>query len=140
MSFRDNATRLRLVLAAGGLLAAVLFAPAAARASCGDYVTVVHPSGTMPPAPAPDTERAPAPGGPVYPPAPAPCHGPECSPSAPASQAVIPPPSDRLDQCALLTEALSSSRPGQVGPREAAEAPDLSRHPSPVYHPPRRPA
>ena len=119
------------------LLAAGLFAPAAARASCGDYVLVGGRPADMPahaaqlPGSAPDAPALP-PGGPV------PCSGPLCSRHTPPLplMPLVPAP-ERGDQwgwvgpAALVPEDEAFDRvPADVHRRPV-------RHGLTVYHPPR---
>jgi hypothetical protein len=116
-----------LLAATAAVLAGVLLAPSAARASCGDYVILGdRPTAhAHPPGPAPTT--------------PQPCHGPHCSgdrqPLPPATPAPAPPSTSEQWCCptspplipdpdsTLLAPPLSVSRPPDRG--------------TDVYHPPR---
>jgi hypothetical protein len=150
---QPRATRF-LTGSALALAAAVLLAPAEARASCGDYVTVHTPSGpeapTQPPGPTMPQAETNAPGEP-NPPAcpcrgqvptptrdwPGPCPGPGCSdspapPLASGPQTTTPP---RDWACAPSAPA----RPEATRPTLLASSPSLppARHGAEVYHPPR---
>jgi hypothetical protein len=130
--------RLLARLAAGvalPLLAGALLAPAAARASCGEYV-VMGPHHT---APAPSQPNLhPEPGGSA--PGPAPCSGPTCSRGHPLPVLPLSSAPDGAEHWAwLLVEVavtgptLRSSLPDGGGGRRVSRG-------SRVYHPPRSPS
>lgn len=116
-----------IVVGALALVAATACCPSAARAACGEYVTVVGSGAHRPTADMPDL------------PSPMPvCHGPGCS-RAPTQAAPVSVPK--------VVE-----RPGPVGVADGDPVPPLpdvqgystfesvvpsSRHPSDIFHPPR---
>jgi hypothetical protein len=139
MSFRDTVTRLRLTPAAGVLLAVVLAAPSTVRASCGDYVPSHPIPQPSPPASMPNgrhvSDGQHVPDAPWQ--GPRPCHGPQCTPSNPVSQAVLPPTLPELDQWAWVAALRTSARPIETGLLVWTDLPPLAPPPSPIYHPPR---
>jgi hypothetical protein len=116
------------------LLAYGLFAPPAARASCGHYVVIGSQTGrgalpAMQPSHADDSlPAAPA----------APCSGPRCSGRTPVPLTAPPAPVRTPDQS--LADALSCVLLVETGPTGLALE-DGSRRPvrrtSTIYHPPR---
>jgi hypothetical protein len=131
------------------LVAGALATPLTARASCGDYVTIMpvkdgaH-SGSAPGTnikaqqPSPRPHRGAQPGHPAPHRLPGPCPGPSCSDlppvSAPVSAASGNPNAERW---ADPGDPLLADVPGSTPllPAERNAAPD--RHPADVYHPPR---
>jgi hypothetical protein len=118
-------------------LAGLLFAPTAARASCGDYLTIRTPDGktVTPPHQGPTdplNPDAPAP--------PAPCDGPHCSqaPASPPAPAPAPVTPQTFSEWGCLADGLLAAA------LEAAFLRDDQnpQHPLPlpdgVFHPPRR--
>jgi hypothetical protein len=141
---------LRFLAAALPALLACAVAPTAARASCGDYVTIAHPNGTTP-----QGDRTPShqpsakpekvtpcsqhsPGDPTLP-CQTPCEGPGCSgnplpASAPVSAAGSGGGPNHPD--GLLT--LPVHVRAEVSVPQAGDDPARPvRHPLPVFHPPR---
>jgi hypothetical protein len=113
----------RLTWRSGGLLALVVcFAPAEARAGCGDGQMPLH---AAPAAPAPQPRPLP------------PCSGPTCSrlPLAPpAVPPVVVPPADEL---AVLVGGVPAMhpRPSRCPDDDPSGRP--VRTPTSIYHPPR---
>jgi hypothetical protein len=142
---------LRFVTAAPlALIAAAALAPATARASCGDYVTVSHParpnapsdykpSHTLPDRPEkvnPGSRHLP--GRPVLP-CQLPCHGPGCSgtpvpPPAPVSTAGPKASQDPWD--CLLSVPVSGYADSDTLPSDGILGHPIHRGLS-IYHPPR---
>jgi hypothetical protein len=139
-----------LAAALPALLAWGTFAPSAARASCGDYVTVSNPN-----APTPHGDRSPSHQPPTKPesvtpcsqhtpsdptpPCRTPCQGPGCSGSplpapAPVSAAGQGSSQDHWD-CLLTVPVLARSEASAPRPADGAARP--FRHTLPVFHPPR---
>ncbi len=134
---RKVSTRWRRLLKTAGVLCALvagaLAFPTAARASCGDYVTVHPPQQdgsygeSRPSAPAPHPDRQPKP-----------CSGPSCS-GHPLPNP--PPPESSPNTFGERWADLASTLPPLECPR-AALAPvgrtaGLACPPSDIYHPPR---
>jgi hypothetical protein len=131
------------------LVAGALATPPAARAGCGDYVTVMpaqhgahtgsQPSPDIKPQPpSPQPPRSAQPGQPSPRPEPRPCSGPNCSGLPPAT-APVSASSGNL-KAERWADANGASLPEAPGPMlllpaEPNDAPD--RHPASVYHPPR---
>jgi hypothetical protein len=157
MNYGGARARPRLMPAASLLLAAVLAAPSAARASCGDYVTgnkaAVHIMAThapslsllqredrsqteSPPGPVPCPCRGPLPSPPGD--TPGPCPGPECSGS--------PPPPVTATSVRAGGEqdwACASFFPLRLGPYLSTllvnvPSPSPCRQPTLIYRPPRQ--
>jgi hypothetical protein len=109
------------------LLLGVLAAPAAAQASCGDYVRM---GGADAPRPATDGKGMPSH------PAPGPCHGPGCDrhPVAPLAPVTV---SVQVEDwaCVLRADDSRSSKPTFALREENTSRP--VRRASSVYHPPR---
>src|SRR5947199_57211 len=93
------------------VLAALYFAPAPARAGCGDYVVLGPTSSSFAPHAAPAHE--PGPSTPAKQNQPAPCSGPNCS-RAPVEAPLTPPnPSDGPDeQWASVLSSFTADTPG----------------------------
>jgi hypothetical protein len=132
----SNGRRLARLLAGVGLpvLAVVLAAPSAARASCGDYV-VLGPTGDHHAAADPSPMSHPAHHDPAG--MPRPCHGPHCSRGGtPLPVPVLAPPvtAEEWGYLPPLVTPAGGSRPASLfddtNPRPV-------RRPSSVYHPPR---
>src|SRR5439155_11806274 len=133
-------------LTAGTLLGVLtwgLFAPAAARASCGDYVTRQpqhdSPPHTAPQSPAPQTESPsdrpapPSPGDDL----PRPCPGPDCSAPTAPEPSTTPAPVRSTDDWPVPTWGAPINPEIAVDAlRESGRAP-RARRPSTVYRPPR---
>jgi hypothetical protein len=137
MSFRVEVARLRLNTAAGALLAVVLVVPSAARTSCGDYATS-HPqqprSSSL--VPVSNTQHDPVDGPVPDLPWQTPCHEPQCGPSQPVSQIVVPPTVQQVDQWAWLSAVQAPVCLTEFGLLIKPALVPLARHPSPIYHPP----
>jgi hypothetical protein len=125
-----------------GVLAWGLLAPAPARASCGDYVTMQPQHGSPPyTAPQHSTPGDTRPVSPVPPPPaddlPQPCPGPSCSTPTAPEPATAPAPVRPSEDWAVPAWALQITPPipGDAL-REPARAP-RARRPSTVYRPPR---
>jgi hypothetical protein len=114
------------------LLAGVLAAPTAARASCGDYVRIGDPTEkptAMPPHAAPESGNPPGHGGP--------CHGPGCNRHPVAPPAPTAPISSPAEEWGWVSRTVDCPpRTPETALRDEAASPPV-RRPSPVYHPPR---
>jgi hypothetical protein len=114
--------------------ACFLFAPAGARAACGDHVFTSPPAAEVAPSPAGHaSDELPVPGLPQH----KPCSGPHCSraPGAPASPAPTPPPAAAEWGCLLGGLALPSPSPtAPLGEKHRERSPRLPRA---IFHPPR---
>jgi hypothetical protein len=131
------------------LVAGALATPQTARASCGDYVTVMpvkHGSHTgsepspdvKPQHPSPGPPRSAQPGQPSPRPEPRPCSRPNCSGLPPATAPVSASSGNlKAERWADLDGSPLPEVPGPtlLLPAEPNVAPD--RHPASVYHPPR---
>jgi hypothetical protein len=125
---RKRLTRLLLRVALA-LAVGCLFAPAQARASCGDYVSVGSDSGHPTPDNA-DTSQSPKR-------VPPPCHGPSCS-GMPSSLPMAAPPAPALEKEIAAVACPTPLREPQ--PLDlTTECPDRDavRRGCSVFHPPR---
>jgi hypothetical protein len=115
------------------LAAAWLCAPAALRASCGDYV-ILDPRPAAP-ALAHQSPDPPSPAVPARPPAP--CHGPRCSGGSlpPLLPLTVAP--DVPEQWGHLPLPRPASDPGRFAARSDEGLRRLPGNVPPVYHPPR---
>jgi hypothetical protein len=127
--------------ALAALAAAVLLAPATARAGCGGYVTHGEPtdeSGPARPAPvSPGTVPQPVPAPRPAQPLPPSCPGPVCSHDRTPLAPPVPPTPPAGDEWAWVTPLFFPDADGHSGRR-----PDRDVRPGPcvrssVYHPPR---
>ncbi|HKB04145.1 MAG TPA: hypothetical protein VKD90_18120 [Gemmataceae bacterium] len=120
----------RGVFPAGGAVALLVLVTAApaARAGCGDYVTVIRPADH------PAHEPSPMP---MHPTAPA-CHGPGCSAAPVPAGAVAPPKAIERPSLDLSADPVA---PDVDPPARAALGSDTPRSPTPlaagIFHPPR---
>jgi hypothetical protein len=121
------------------LLAALLFAPSAARASCGDYVIGGTGDAAQVASPSLSSEARPgAPRAPAVPVQHGPCHGPFCSSNPlPAPLAPVPPAPVHGDQWACAPALLAVPTPEAAGPAPREESLRAVRHSAAIYHPPR---
>jgi hypothetical protein len=119
----------RLLRVALAISISCLFAPAQARASCGDYVTVGSDSGHSTPnhtETSPTRKRVP------------PCHGPSCSnlpASDPLATAPAAPSSDR--EWAALAFPIIGPEPRPLDLPAECSARHAVRRGGSVFHPPR---
>jgi hypothetical protein len=118
------------------LLGAWLCAPAAARASCGDYVTFGGKPAHGPPHAAGDGHPTPLPA-----PTP-PCHGPSCSGSPlPLAPPPAPAPTGpHADEWGWLSTAAGGPESGPEPRWYDRPAPRPFCLPTSIFHPPRRAA
>ncbi len=123
------------------VLAWGLFAPASARASCGDYVTIrPHHESSRPEVPSkPQTAPTPchcpdhAPDGTPLPP----CPGPDCSaPAAPAPTTTLTPVR-HLEDWALPAAPGSGTGPAPLTFLSSDQAERPQHFPADIFHPPR---
>jgi hypothetical protein len=118
------------------LLALLLLAPSAARASCGDYVTMGSSTAAHSASPSlPSDNRL---GVPAVPRRHGPCHGPFCSGNPlPAPLAPVPPAPVHGDQWAHLCGLLLVAPADTANPVSMDDSRTPVRHGLLVYHPPR---
>lgn len=120
----------------GTLAAGLLFAPAAARADCGDYVTIGGHAATPVHTTSPESPRplsVPRDGD-------KPCSGPRCSGGTPVAPLapVIPPAPPRGDDSGLAFAASASDADSPAAERrDDRTSPRPVRFAATVYHPPR---
>lgn len=121
----------------GTLAAGILFAPAPARADCGDYVMIGNPAGhgtATTHTPTPDSARP----GPAPHDGRKPCSGPRCSGGVPAAPApVSPPTSPRGEDSCLAAVAADPSVQSPATCWRDDSRPRPIRQSSVIYHPPR---
>jgi hypothetical protein len=109
----------------GVILAAALFAPAAARGECGGYVTYTDPAHA-----GPMSDHGPVPVG---------CHGPNCSQTPAPAPMPEPPPHLRIltdDSLPVTGGESDSARDSSSLPFDPAGGTPIRRA-ADVYHPPR---
>lgn len=124
------------------ILAAVLLAPATARASCGDYVRMgqhpAHATSAAAPFPPRDSANVAVPVVPTQKPVP-PCSGPSCSrrtPIAPTAPVPPAPVEGKHWGCVDSADLTAGNRPARFTAAESSARP-VHRAES-VFHPPRR--
>ncbi|HKI35097.1 MAG TPA: hypothetical protein VKA46_24790, partial [Gemmataceae bacterium] len=115
------------------ILAGLLLAPSAARASCGDYVTTRlsaphHAApGEQPPPAVPKPHK--------------PCHGAHCSQAPASPPAPVPTTSTQtLQEWGCVLDELALTPLGSTPLLARQQAPRLVRLPSGIFHPPRIPS